>query len=163
MIPPQFTPTVTVYANPEFVSIHTYSGYRRLALDRCFPPVQLNPSDSTDIIGSQVRLCLEQSRLIDQAEIESYFNYRAVKAAYEDWVALMMKNYGYRSRRFMFAKMNVIRIRSDQSCFTLTGLEMVRREEWTSPREASSIIEISNASGDAEIGGALNVLINGSS
>ena len=92
--------------------------------------------------------------------MEEYFDHKEVKAAYDDWVALMMQKYGYGSRRFMFAKLNAVRIKREQSCFTLTGLAKVKSEEWTGPKDASSIIEIPSTSSDAEIGAALNILVN---
>ncbi|WP_237718011.1 contact-dependent growth inhibition system immunity protein, partial [Cronobacter dublinensis] len=59
---------VCIFCTPEFISIETYSGLGRVAMDPLFPPHLLSPESDDESIGKAILQALSDSRTLTSIE-----------------------------------------------------------------------------------------------
>ena len=153
---PKIKQWATVYATNEFTSINTCSGYRRSARDPQGISVFYEPSVRDEELGEGLLQALAASRFLSPAEIDAFFDPKAVEQNYEDWVARSMQRYGYKKRSELFKGMKHCVIDRVDGVVTMKPSKHEKPEAWsgTGIRETDYERVGPNAS-PADVGAAL--------
>lgn len=101
----------SAYLTNEFLGLQTNSGFGLYSSDPVYP-CQLQPPDSDNTcIGYALLQTLKNSRQYTLAEIDEYLSLEKIEERYEEWVAMLINNYQYKSRRALFKNMKHCAIR----------------------------------------------------
>ena len=93
-------------ANERALIIQTWSGFGRYAPDHLYPPHILPLDTDNGTLGTTVLQALANSRTLDnEAERIDFLKQESFKLRYEDWVANLCGNLGYKTRRALFKNM----------------------------------------------------------
>lgn len=107
----------SVKANHDFITVQTLSGYRSWRMDPQGVMLTLLPSADNEALGAAVLAALDASRFVlaeprQGAWIhpEATFDKRLydldfLKSTSDEWVAMHMRQFGYKSRRELFGKL----------------------------------------------------------
>jgi len=91
------------YANEEALIVQTCSGLGLTAIDHLYPPNILPLDTDNGTLGTTVLQALANSRTLDnEAERIDFLKQESFKPRYEDLVANLCGNLGYKTRRALF-------------------------------------------------------------
>jgi hypothetical protein len=144
------------YATKEFITIHTYSGLGRFAMDPAGKQLFFPTDASDEKLGDGVLQALSVSRFLSPDEIGAFFNLEVTNKNYEDWVELLIQEFGYKSRRALFKNMMRCSIERVDGVTTIRPSKHEKLEAWDGEGIESKDYEIiDETASDAEIGQAL--------
>lgn len=115
-------------ANADFVDLSTVSGHRLAILDPLGKHYHFDPSVNDETLGIALTKVLDSSRILEVAEAEVLRS--GAQKYYEDWVAAVMTEHKYRSRRDMFEAMRSCRIETSSDVITIIPLNHHKLEGW---------------------------------
>lgn len=157
---PQVKQWASAYANQDFISINTNSGYRGSARDpkgkQIFLPLQV----SDEHLGLAILEALSVSKFLSTDEVHSFFDLSVTEKNYEDWVALLMEKYNYKSRRAVFKEMKHCLINRVNGIVTIKPTNHEKLEAWGGTGIPDSDIEsVRETASEVELGAALKVCL----
>ena len=107
-------------ANERALIIQTWSGFGRYAPDHLYPPHILPLDTDNGTLGTTVLQALANSRTLDnKAERIDFLKQESFKPRYENWVANLYGNLGYKTRRALFKNMMNGNIRLHNGCLKI--------------------------------------------
>ena len=115
---------------PEFICVETYSGRGRTAQDPAGKQFVLACDATNQELGAAVLQALDHSRVLSLEEASAFFEYKAVKLRYEQWVADLVERYGYKTRRSLFKDMISCDIKSDGCDVVFVPTRHEKLEAW---------------------------------
>ncbi|MDO4642405.1 MAG: contact-dependent growth inhibition system immunity protein [Cardiobacteriaceae bacterium] len=123
---------VTCYANNKAIIIQTDSGFRMLLLDHMFPPDIFDPDVEDEVLGKAVLRALANSRtfVYGTHEYKDFFDQEKGQQLYEQWVALLCKELGYKNKGPLFRKMKNCGIRLCNGAIVISPMKHVRGDAW---------------------------------
>jgi len=158
--PPDHKPAATLTASPAFVDVVAHSGYRGYRPDREAFGCTLAADASDEQLGSAVRKALLLSRQIEFAEVKAFFDSKLMQQLHDDWVALMMSSYGYRSRRALHQALRSCRCESDGSKIRLVPWRREGAEGYVGFGTPDVDVVVPFDSSDVELGAAARVALS---
>lgn len=96
----------TVFFNQDFFYLCTMSQGMLAYAEPSAPPYYLPPDVDDATLGRTLRAALAASKLVSVDEFQKIFHSGVVQRVGEEHDALAMKQYGYKTKRAMYRKMN---------------------------------------------------------
>lgn len=151
-----------VKSNKDFIFIETYSGYRNCLPDSEGKQFILMHSISDYDLGIAISEALAVSRQIDPKESPGFFDFMGrVIPLYESWVAQMIVDFGYKTRRAMFKDMKSCSVESLNGFVSLQPSYHEKLEAWSGKGiTEGDYVVVSENSSFAEIGAALRLALS---
>lgn len=142
------------FANPDFICIETYSGYRSSCRDQKGKQFLL-PTDATDLaLGSAAQDALACSRFVTPLEDPTLFDYQINDANYENWALNLMSVYKYQNKRDLFKKMSNCSLVSRGGSIVIRPTNHDRLEGWSADGISEKDHLILNAEADPQLIGS---------
>ena len=108
------------YAKEEALIVQTCSGLGLTAIDHLYPSHILPLDTDNETLGTTVLQALANSRTLDnEAERIDFLKQESFKPRYENWVANLCGNLGYKTRRALFKNMMNGNIRLHNGCLKI--------------------------------------------
>ena len=146
-------------ANERALIIQTWSGFGRYALDHLYPPHILPLDTDNETLGTTVLQALANSRTLDnEAERIDFLKQENFKPRYEDWVAKLCGNLGYKTRRALFKNMMSVDIWLHNGCLKISPSRHVKLEAWDAIDADDVILSLDNS--HEEIGAGLRLALS---
>ena len=145
-------------ANERALIIQTWSGFGRYAPDHLYPPHILPLDTDNETLGTTVLQALANSRTLDnEAERIDFLKQENFKPRYEDWVANLCGNLGYKTRRALFKNMMSVDIWLHNGCLKISPSRHVKLEAWDAIDADDVILSLDNS--PEEIGAGLKLAL----
>ncbi|MDI3359364.1 contact-dependent growth inhibition system immunity protein [Lelliottia sp. V89_10] len=153
---------VNVFVTNDFLLIETQSGLGMVATDPLFPAHLLPPSSSDEIIGQTILQALSDSRtLTDLADRIALFDLEKGKEQYAAWVAMLMSQYGYKTKRALFKNMKNCSIHCVNGIITISPSRHEKLEAWGRTKgDGIEDVVLSVDSTPEEIGAGLRLALS---
>ena len=146
-------------ANERALIIQTWSGFGRYAPDHLYPPHILPLDTDNGTLGTTVLQALANSRTLDnEAERIDFLKQESFKLRYEDWVANLCGNLGYKTRRALFKNMMSVDIWLHNGCLKISPSRHVKLEAWDAIDADDVILSLDNS--PEEIGAGLRLALS---
>ena len=146
-------------ANERALIIQTWSGFGRYAPDHLYPPHILPLDADNETLGTTVLQALANSRTLDnEVERIDFLKQESFKPRYEDWVANLCGNLGYKTRRALFKNMMSGDIWLHNGCLKISPSRHVRLEAWDAIDADDVILLLDNS--PEEIGSGLRLVLS---
>lgn len=146
-------------ANERALIIQTWSGFGRYAPDHLYPPHILPLDTDNETLGMTVLQALANSRTLDnEAERIDFLKQENFKPRYEDWVAKLCGNLGYKTRRALFKNMMSVDIWLHNGCLKISPSRHVKLEAWDAIDADDVILSLDNS--PEEIGAGLKLALS---
>ena len=146
-------------ANERALIIQTWSGFGRYAPDHLYPPHILPLDADNETLGTTVLQALANSRTLDnEAERIDFLKQESFKPRYEDWVANLCGNLGYKTRRALFKNMMSGDIWLHNGCLKISPSRHVKLEAWDAIDADNVILSLDNS--PEEIGAGLRLALS---
>ena len=146
-------------ANERALIIQTWSGFGRYAPDHLYPPHILPLDTDNGTLGTTVLQALANSRTLDnEAERIDFLKQESFKPRYEDWVANLCGNLGYKTRRALFKNMMSGDIWLHNGCLKISPSRHVKLETWDAIDADDVILSLDNS--PEEIGAGLKLALS---
>ena len=146
-------------ANERALIIQTWSGFGRYAPDHLYPPHILPLDADNETLGTTVLQALANSRTLDnEAERIDFLKQESFKPRYEDWVANLCGNLGYKTRRALFKNMMSGDIWLHNGCLKISPSRHVKLEAWDAIDADDVILLLDNS--PEEIGAGLRLALS---
>ena len=146
-------------ANERALIIQTWSGFGRYAPDHLYPPHILPLDTDNGTLGTTVLQALANSRTLDnEAERIDFLKQESFKLRYEDWVANLCGNLGYKTRRALFKNMMSGDIWLHNGCLKISPSRHVKLEAWDAIDADDVILSLENS--PEEIGAGLKLALS---
>lgn len=146
-------------ANERALIIQTWSGFGRYAPDHLYPPHILPLDTDNGTLGTTVLQALANSRTLDnEAERIDFLKQESFKLRYEDWVANLCGNLGYKTRRALFKNMMSGDIWLHNGCLKISPSRHVKLEAWDAIDADDVILSLDNS--PEEIGAGLRLALS---
>ena len=146
-------------ANERALIIQTWSGFGRYAPDHLYPPHILPLDTDNGTLGTTVLQALANSRTLDnEAERIDFLKQESFKLRYEDWVANLCGNLGYKTRRALFKNMMSGDIWLHNGCLKISPSRHVKLEAWDAIDADDVILSLDNS--PEEIGAGLRLVLS---
>ena len=146
-------------ANERALIIQTWSGFGRYAPDHLYPPHILPLDTDNGTLGTTVLQALANSRTLDnEAERIDFLKQESFKLRYEDWVANLCGNLGYKTRRALFKNMMSVDIWLHNGCLKISPSCHVKLEAWDAIDADDVILSLDNS--PEEIGAGLKLALS---
>ena len=146
-------------ANERALIIQTWSGFGRYAPDHLYPPHILPLDTDNGTLGTTVLQALANSRTLDnEAERIDFLKQESFKPRYEDWVANLCGNLGYKTRRALFKNMMSVDIWLHNGCLKISPSRHVKLEAWDAIDADDVILSLDNS--PEEIGAGLRLVLS---
>ena len=146
-------------ANERALIIQTWSGFGRYAPDHLYPPHILPLDTDNGTLGTTVLQALANSRTLDnEAEHIDFLKQESFKPRYEDWVANLCGNLGYKTRRALFKNMMSVDIWLHNGCLKISPSRHVKLEAWDAIDADNVILSLDNS--PEEIGAGLKLALS---
>lgn len=146
-------------ANERALIIQTWSGFGRYAPDHLYPPHILPLDTDNGTLGTTVLQALANSRTLDnEAERIDFLKQESFKPRYEDWVANLCGNLGYKTRRALFKNMMSGDIWLHNGCLKISPSRHVKLEAWDAIDADNVILSLDNS--PEEIGAGLKLALS---
>ena len=146
-------------ANERALIIQTWSGFGRYAPDHLYPPHILPLDTDNGTLGTTVLQALANSRTLDnEAERIDFLKQESFKPRYEDWVANLCGNLGYKTRRALFKNMMSVDIWLHNGCLKISPSRHVKLEAWDAIDADNVILSLDNS--PEEIGAGLKLALS---
>ena len=121
----------SVYYTKEFLCIDTYSGLGRAGRDPLFSSHLLQPDASEQDIGDAILQALSDSRTLNVLEDRvTFFDLEKGKEQYAAWIAMLMNQYGYKTKRALFKDMKNCGIHLVNNIITISPTRHEKLEAW---------------------------------
>ena len=154
-------PTSACYSNADFTLIATCSGYRSYALDADHPQSLLPVDVGDEEVGQHILLALGRSRQIPIEDIETFLDPERAIRSDDEWVAGLMRRYGYRSQRALFKAMKNCGIQCSGDVVRFVPMRQVKLEEWQSTAaEGAGDVVVAGDSSPEEVGTAFRLALS---
>ncbi|MNB63161.1 hypothetical protein D3C87_949650 [compost metagenome] len=145
--------------NKDFIFIETYSGYFN-----CLPDPEgkrsllLHTCEDSEL-GECVLAALAVSRMIDPKENPEFFDFRGrVVTQYNEWIANLMKEFGYKTKRALFKDMKICSLDAVNGLVTIRPSHHEKLEAWSGKGITDKdYVVISATSACNEVGAALRL------
>ena len=145
--------------NERALIIQTWSGFGRYAPDHLYPPHILPLDTDNETLGTTVLQALANSRTLDnEAERIDFLKQESFKPRYEDWVANLCGNLGYKTRRALFKNMMSVDIWLHNGCLKISPSRHVKLEAWDAIDADDVILSLDNS--PEEIGAGLKLALS---
>ena len=145
--------------NERALIIQTWSGFGRYAPDHLYPPHILPLDTDNETLGTTVLQALANSRTLDnEAERIDFLKQESFKPRYEDWVANLCGNLGYKTRRALFKNMMSVDIWLHNGCLKISPSRHVKLEAWDAIDADDVILSLDNS--PEEIGAGLRLALS---
>ena len=145
--------------NERALIIQTWSGFGRYAPDHLYPPHILPLDADNETLGTTVLQALANSRTLDnEAERIDFLKQESFKPRYEDWVANLCGNLGYKTRRALFKNMMSVDIWLHNGCLKISPSRHVKLEAWDAIDADDVILSLDNS--PEEIGAGLRLALS---
>lgn len=151
-----------VYANPDFIEVQTYSGYRNFLPDP-EGKVYHFPASASDVnLGEAILASLAASRFLPPQANAEFFDIRGrVVPLYEAWVKKTMAQYGYASKRAMFVVMKSCSVERIGGTITVRPSRHEKLEAWSGDGlKEEDQVHVPAESDSATIGRALRLALS---
>ena len=146
-------------ANERALIIQTWSGFGRYAPDHLYPPHILPLDTDNGTLGTTVLQALANSRTLDnEVERIDFLKQESFKPRYEDWVANLCGNLGYKTRRALFKNMMSVDIWLHNGCLKISPSRHVKLEAWDAIDADNVILSLDNS--PEEIGAGLKLALS---
>ena len=146
-------------ANERALIIQTWSGFGRYAPDHLYPPHILPLDADNETLGTTVLQALANSRTLDnEAERIDFLKQESFKPRYENWVANLCGNLGYKTRRALFKNMMSGDIWLHNGCLKISPSRHVKLEAWDAIDADDVILSLDNS--PEEIGAGLRLALS---
>ena len=147
-------------ANERALIIQTWSGFGRYAPDHLYPPHILPLDTDNETLGTTVLQALANSRtfVYDSPEDQDFFDTEKFRQRYEDWVAKLCGNLGYKTRRALFKNMMSGDIWLHNGCLKISPSRHVKLEAWDAIVADDVILSLDNS--PEEIGAGLRLALS---
>ena len=146
-------------ANERALIIQTWSGFGRYAPDHLYLPHILPLDTDNETLGTTVLQALANSRTLDnEAERIDFLKQENFKPRYEDWVAKLCGNLGYKTRRALFKNMMSGDIWLHNGCLKISPSRHVKLEAWDAIDADDVILSLDNS--PEEIGAGLKLALS---
>ena len=148
------------YANEEALIVQTCSGLGLTAIDHLYPPNILPLDTDNGTLGTTVLQALANSRtfVYDSSEDQDFFDTEKFRQRYEDWVANLCGNLGYKTRRALFKNMMSGDIWLHNGCLKISPSRHVKLETWDAIDADDVILSLDNS--PEEIGSGLRLVLS---
>ena len=148
------------YANEEALIVQTCSGLGLTAIDHLYPPHILPLDTDNGTLGTTVLEALANSRtfVYDSSEDQDFFDTEKFRQRYEDWVANLCGNLGYKTRRALFKNMMSGDIWLHNGCLKIRPRRHVKLEAWAAIDADDVILSLDNS--PEEIGAGLKLALS---
>ena len=147
------------YANEEALIVQTCSGLGLTAIDHLYPPHILPLDTDNGTLGTTVLQALANSRTLDnEAERIDFLKQESFKPRYEDWVANLCGNLGYKTRRALFKNMMSVDIWLHNGRLKISPSRHVKLEAWDAIDADDVILSLDNS--PEEIGAGLRLVLS---
>ncbi|WP_301818793.1 contact-dependent growth inhibition system immunity protein [Neisseria maigaei] len=148
------------YANEEALIVQTCSGLGLTAIDHLYPPHILPLDTDNETLGTTVLQALANSRtfVYDSPEDQDFFDTEKFRQRYEDWVANLCGNLGYKTRRALFKNMMSVDIWLHNGCLKISPSRHVKPEAWDAIDTDNVILSLDNS--PEEIGTGLKLALS---
>ena len=145
--------------NERALIIQTWSGFGRYAPDHLYPPHILPLDTDNETLGTTVLQALANSRTLDnEAERIDFLKQESFKPRYEDWIANLCENLGYKTRRALFKNMMSVDIWLHNGCLKISPSRHVKLEAWDAIDADDVILSLDNS--PEEIGAGLRLALS---
>lgn len=149
------------YCNSELLLVETQSGLGMVAADPLFPPHLLHPDADNQSIGEVVLQALSDSRTLTIEECDTFFDVEKGKAQYAAWIAMLMKKYGYKTKRALFKDMKNCGVHCINGFITFSPTRHEKLEGWGRTKgDGIENVVLSVDSTPAEIGAGLRLALS---
>ena len=146
-------------ANERALIIQTWSGFGRYAPDHLYPPHILPLDTGNETLGTTLLQALANSRTLDnEAERIDFLKQENFKPRYEDWVAKLCGNLGYKTRRALFKNMMSVDIWLHNGCLKISPSRHVKLEAWDAIDADDVILSLDKS--PEEIGAGLKLALS---
>ena len=146
-------------ANERALIIQTWSGFGRYAPDHLYLPHILPLDTDNETLGTTVLQALANSRTLDnEAERIDFLKQENFKPRYEDWVAKLCGNLGYKTRRALFKNMMSVDIWLHNGRLKISPSRHVKLEAWDAIDADDVILSLDNS--PEEIGAGLKLALS---
>ena len=146
-------------ANERALIIQTWSGFGRYAPDHLYLPHILPLDTDNETLGTTVLQALANSRTLDnEAERIDFLKQENFKPCYEDWVAKLCRNLGYKTRRALFKNMMSGDIWLHNGRLKISPSRHVKLEAWDAIDADDVILSLDNS--PEEIGAGLKLALS---
>lgn len=146
------------YKNRKFMSITTYSGYSSFSADPQGKEYRLLANADDRTMGNVVLDTLKYSRILSPKEDFELFSNQKTEERYQRWIAELMAEYGYKSRRALFKEMHSCKIKKLGGNIIISPRWHEKLEMWSiSASKGPFPIIIPDSSSPEEIGAALRL------
>ncbi|ELY6212102.1 contact-dependent growth inhibition system immunity protein [Cronobacter dublinensis] len=153
---------VCIFCTPEFISIETYSGLGRVAMDPLFPPHLLSPESDDESIGKAILQALSDSRTLTSIEDRvELFDLEKGKQRYTERNAMLREKYGYKSKKSLFKDMKYCSIHCVNGVINISPSRHEKLEAWGGTgRGGNDKVILSLENSPAEIGAGLRLALS---
>lgn len=145
--------------NEDFIFIETYSGYFNCLPDPEGKRFLLSHTAENSELGESVLAALAVSRMIDPKENPDFFDFRGrVVTQYNEWVANLMTEFGYKTKRALFKNMKSCSVDAVNGLVTIRPSHHEKLEAWSGKgiTEKDCVVVSSDIAFD-EVGAALRL------
>lgn len=148
-------------ANEKALIIQTWSGLGRYAPDDVSPPHILPLDTDDETLGKVLLQALANSRtfVYGTAEDKDFFDPTKSQQRYDDWVAHLCEQLGYKTKRALFKKMMSCSIWLKNGRIEISPSHHVKLEAWDGMRDVEDVI-VSLDNTPAEIGAGLRLALS---
>ena len=135
--------------------IKSYASCRLAAADPDGKTFFLERQPETVELGYAVRECLAASRTLPIEEAKIFFERTALQRRYEDWLALLMQKFDYKTRRAVLQRMHVCHVELCNAKITFQPTFHEKLEGWSGELiDKADYVHIPETSTEEEIGQA---------
>lgn len=139
--------------NGDFIRLITMSQGMMGYSEPDAPPQYLVPSVSDEDLGSRLRLALAASKRVPVEEFQKIFRSGIVQEIAKEREKLAMENYGYKTRRAMYKKMDTCTISHFEGRIEIQPSHQKSLDGYTGIEDAA--LDVPVTASDAELGAAL--------
>jgi CDI immunity protein len=150
----------SIHSSNGYISLSTYSGYRRCQFDPQGKHIVLKEECPNEELGNALLSVLEQSRVLTHDQFNDFFALTTVKDNYDIFVSNLLQKMGNMSRRKAFTKMKSCSVSVRSKVITLKPTRKERGEAWSGKGFTDlDNIDLPYSSKPVEIGKALKEVL----
>jgi len=140
-----------IYRNEKILAVVTCSGLNMAIIDTDAETFFFELSPEPLKLGQAVRSALQASRMFTHEEARIRFHPEARDREYENWVAALMRRFGYKKRQAVFRRMNNCFVSKQQDIIEIIPSRHRRSDGWDW-LDKKDYVYIPETASDEEIG-----------
>lgn len=149
------------YCTDKFLLIETQSGLGMVGSDPLFPSHLLKKNAENECVGETLLVALLNSRTLTMEEYGPFFDSEKCKEHYSTWVAMLMENYSYKTKRALFKDMKNCGIHCVNGIITISPTRHEKLEGWGRTKgDGIEDVVLSVDSTPEEIGAGLRLALS---